>query len=66
MVLEGSGIAEGTVEGMSFVCTGDSTGTFTRVGAASVARSLEKSQQTAEPALIFLDNALHLFMIITR
>jgi hypothetical protein len=63
IALEGSGIAAGSVNGIAFDCTGDSTATFTRAGPQGVARMLEAPPSDGQ-SLFFLDDAWRLFLIM--
>jgi hypothetical protein len=65
IALQGSGTAEGTAQGSRFVCTGSTIATFSRVSASSAAARVQEEQQE-EPSLIFLDDAVNLFTIITQ
>jgi hypothetical protein len=63
--LNSSGIATGTIEGMSFSCTGTSTVVLTRTSSPSKLKTMDEQEAIREPSLLFLNNSLRIFTIIS-
>lgn len=64
--LQGSGIVNGTCDGVSFSCTGDSTATLTRLSSSSTINAMEGKEAIREPSTLLLNNYLKIFTIIAH
>lgn len=62
--LQGSGIANGSCDGSSFSCTGDSTTRLTRLGSSGTRRTMILRESNGESSTPVLDNCIKILTII--
>ena len=62
--LQGSGIINGTCDGYSFSCTGNSTATLTRLGSSSTSMTMIAKESIRESSTPLLNNCIKIFTII--
>jgi hypothetical protein len=62
--LQGSGIINGTCDGNSFTCTGNSTATLTRLSSSNISKAMIEKESISESSTPLLNNCIKIFTII--